>query len=140
MSKFASNDEKFNQLRRLKLPIGHYAISYSGPLGIREIRQISDIDLIVDDELWCQLLTSHKIEFENGMSKIYLSEDIEAFSDDSFLSINSDCPTARTQINGADMIDGLPFVSLEHTRIFKNILGRDKDKRDIESIDRLLAK
>ena len=55
MSKFPANDAKFAEVRALKLPLDQYAITSSGPLGIRGVRQIGDIDLVLSDGLWSEL-------------------------------------------------------------------------------------
>jgi len=41
-----NNQEKFLAVRDLKLPIKQYAITGSGPLGIRKLKKIDDIDII----------------------------------------------------------------------------------------------
>ena len=48
--------------------------------------------------------------------------------------------TSEDQINQADVIDGNRYVNLKTIIAFKNQLGRDKDKRDLELIENYLAK
>jgi hypothetical protein len=48
-------------VRDLDLPVGQYAITSSGPIGVREIREIGDIDLVVDDDLWNELASAYPI-------------------------------------------------------------------------------
>ena len=57
------NKQKFDLVKSLNLPIGHYAITSSGPLGIRGIRLINDIDLVVDNELWQTLKKKYGEKF-----------------------------------------------------------------------------
>ena len=40
---------------RLRLPKNQFAISGSGPLSIRNLREANYIDLIVKEELWNEL-------------------------------------------------------------------------------------
>ncbi len=47
-----NNVEKFDILRGQNLPVEQYAITGSGPMGIRDLKVIGDIDIIVTDELW----------------------------------------------------------------------------------------
>jgi hypothetical protein len=66
VSKYPANDTKFQLIRDLDLPVGQYAITSSGPIGVREIREIGDIDLVVDDDLWNELATAYPIIQEQG--------------------------------------------------------------------------
>lgn len=43
------NRDKFDKLTRLNLPINQYAITGSGPMGARGLKDIGDIDIIVSD-------------------------------------------------------------------------------------------
>jgi hypothetical protein len=52
MSIYPANDAKFKLVRDVNLPVRRYAITSSGPIGAREIKEIADIDLVVDDDLW----------------------------------------------------------------------------------------
>jgi hypothetical protein len=47
-------------------------------------------------------------------------------------------PSVADQIAQADIIDDLPFVSLRHVLYFKRKMKREKDKRDIAALERLL--
>jgi hypothetical protein len=72
-----ANREKFEELRSLGLPVGHYVVTAGGPLGIRDIREIDDLDLMVDDELWDKLVQRYGTS-QDG-TRIEISEGIEAF-------------------------------------------------------------
>lgn len=45
------NGQKFAVLKKYNLPIGKFVIGGSGSLGIRGIREINDIDILVSDDL-----------------------------------------------------------------------------------------
>ena len=47
----------------------------------------------------------------------------------------------KESLNRSDIvfIDGFPVYSVESVRRFKEFLGREKDKKDIELIDRYLS-
>lgn len=132
------NSEKFAALRALDLPVGDYAIAGSGPLGIRNLRAIGDIDLIVTSALWDKLAAKYGVKDENGVKKIVLSNGlIEAFGESSFYTKPKDpqAPSMAERIAKAEMIEGLPFVSLESVLYFKRKMARDKDLNDIALIE-----
>jgi hypothetical protein len=139
VSKYPANDTKFQLVRDLNLPAGQYAITASGPLGVREVREIGDIDLVVDDDLWNALASSYPIMQEQGVTKIRISHDIEILGEGSFYEPReTDEPSVSEQIAQADIIDGLPFVNLRHVLYFKRKMRRKKDERDIAVLERLL--
>lgn len=139
MSKYPANDAKFQLVRDLNLPVGQYAITSSGPIGVREIREIGDVDLVVDDDLWNELASAYPVIQEQGVTRIRISQDIEVLREDSFCAPGeTDQPSVTEQIAQADIIDGLPFVSLRHVLHFKRKMGRKKDERDIAALERLL--
>jgi len=140
----ASNRIKFDAVRALGLPVGHYAITSSGPLGARGLRVIGDADLIVDDELWKKLADQYGTKNDQGFAKIDLPGDlVEILGEGSFFCPDGQTPNGPTvilQIREAEIIDGLPFVKLEYILYFKQVMGRDKDKRDIKLIQDYLEK
>ena len=126
------NREKFEKVRKLGLPIGEYAIIGSGPLGIRNIRDIADIDMVVSSELQRVLAEKYGVT-DNGKEKkiVFPGGEIEAFWEDSFeLPL---VPIADT-IREAEIIEGLPFQSLDQLIHFKQKIGREKDLNDIRLI------
>jgi len=132
---------KFQLLRELNLPAGQYAVTSSGPLGVREIREIGDIDLVVDDDLWNELAAAYPVVQEHGVTKIRISPDIEVLGEGSFYDPReAGQPSVAEQIEHADIIDGLPFVSLDHVLYFKRQMNREKDERDVAALERLLAR
>jgi hypothetical protein len=140
VSKYPANDAKFQLVRELNLPLGQYAITSSGPMGVREIREIGDIDLIVDDDLWNTLRAAYPVTQEQGVTKIRISRDIEVLSEGSFPEPDeAGQPSVAEQIAQADIIDGLPFVGLRHVLYFKRLMRREKDERDIAALERFLG-
>ncbi len=65
-----SNSEKFFAFKELDLPLGQYVISGSGPMGIRNIKAIGDIDIIVTQKLWKILSEKYEVSEEHGIKKI----------------------------------------------------------------------
>jgi hypothetical protein len=139
MPKFPLNDGLFGQVRALNLPLGHYAITGSGPLGVRGVRQVNEIDMIVDDELWDKLALEHRIIKEDNFSRLCVGDDIEIMGEGSFMTQDIETITVNDQIADADIIDGLPFIKLKYLLHFKQIMNRPKDQADIKAIEKLLA-
>ncbi len=49
-------------------------------------------------------------------------------------------PSLKELPETAEIVDGIPFASLEEVIKWKKAFGRDKDKRDVELIKKCLAK
>ncbi len=115
--------ELFDKLRELELPIEDYAIFGSGPLAMRGlIQEIHDLDLVARGAAWerarklAPVCTAPEgdpvVWLEGGAIEVFggwLGWDIDALIDD------------------AEIIDGLPFASLEDVLAFKHSCGRPKD-------------
>lgn len=134
---FEKNRQKFLEIKALNLPLGQYAITGSGPLGIRHLREIGDIDIIVNSTLWDSLAEKFGVIEEKGIKKIVLPDQlIEVLGEQSYLQIQEENnPTIAERITKADIMEGLPFESLEHVVYFKRKMGREKDLRDILMIE-----
>jgi hypothetical protein len=135
------NEEKFNAIRELNLPLGQYAIVSSGPLGIRNLREIGDIDIIVSETLWQSIAARYGIIDKDGVIKVDFPGDIiEAFHEGSFYTKpkNPNAPTIAERIDQAEIIDGLPFETLEHVLYYKRKMNREKDIKDITLIENWL--
>ena len=133
-----SNQQKFEALKKFNLPIGQYAVTASGPLGIRNLREIQDVDIIVSIELWNELASQYGVMDVDGVMKIaFPGEDIEAFTEGSFYTKanDPDAPSIVERISQAEIIDGLPFESLENILLFKRKMKREKDLKDIQLIE-----
>lgn len=118
------------QLKALNLPQGSYAIFGSGPLAVRGIRDAKDLDIVVRKDVWDELAEKYpKNEKGNGLQ----IGDIEAF--DSWSPWFED---PNMLIDTAEIIDGLPFVRLEHVVSWKKAMGREKDLNDLQLIEKFL--
>ena len=129
------NEHLFEELRALDLPKDQYVVVASGPLGIRNLRKMSDVDVLVNDELWKELSTKYPMIFEHKASKLRISPNIEAFCATSFGPGIPEAPTAAQQISESEIIDGLPFQNIETALFFKSRGTRDKDIRDVELLE-----
>lgn len=135
------NRQKFSAIKVLNLPIDQYAITGSGVLGIRNLREIGDIDIIVTPKLWDKLVEKYGITDENHIKKIvFPGKVIEALGEESFYAEKKDKNflTIVDRIANAEFIDGLPFERLEHVLYYKRKMGREKDLKDIILIENAL--
>lgn len=128
-----SNQEKFAAVRALNLPLGQYFITGSGALGVRYLRRMNDIDLIVLPHLFQQLSQQYPAVQDGELTKISFSDGVvEAFT-------KQDVADISRRIAEADLIDGLPFDSLQNLLTYKKFLGREKDLKDIVLIEKALG-
>lgn len=126
----------FDLLRSLHLPAGDYAIFGSGPLIVREIIPASnDLDIICRGSAW---KTVQKIG-----EPAYLSElDVAVVTMcGGRLTFGSEWAIGDFDINelidSAEIIDGLPFVRLEHVASYKQIAKRPKDLEHLKALEAL---
>lgn len=133
------NKQKFSALKQYNLPAGKYAIGGSGPLGIRGIREINDIDILVSDELRDDLIKKYGIVDDGKTKKVsFPNGDIDAFWEGSFYTQKGDPndPKVKDIILHAEIIDDLPFESLDNIIYFKRKMNRPKDLEDIKLIEK----
>lgn len=136
------NEELLDRVRRFvsawDLKIGDYVITASGPLGVRGERIMNDADIVVSDGAWERLLQTFQPVVEKGQVKIRVGDDIEIACAASFVNDPPGMPSAADQLESAEEIDGLAFVSLEVCRQLKLCLSRPKDMADIQTLNYLI--
>lgn len=122
-------DEKFKKLfgefKKLNLPDGKYAVYGSGPMAVRGIKPVNDLDIIVTDDLYQELLEKYP-ENEKGCIAI---GDIEIYSANTALIDNPKAVIAR-----AELIKGVRFVRLDDLIVWKKKMARSKDFEHIKMI------
>ena len=130
-----NSKDLFKKVKELNLPIGRYALFGSAPMAARGLKEADDIDIIASEDLWNEF--SQKEEWCKGMSNCgseYLANgQIEFYKN----WRPGDWDTDEL-IKTAEIIGGLPFVSLENVVKWKKVYGREKDLRDIEIIEEFL--
>ena len=99
------------ELDQLNLPPDGYAITSSGTLAVRNLREANDLDLIVCDSLWQQLCQIYPVTTDNDFQTIIIGN-IQILGTGSwFTDPQFDSP--GKQIKNADLINGHRFVKLE---------------------------
>lgn len=125
-----TNQEMFRKVKELDLPIGKYALFGSAPLGIRNLKDCHDVDIIVTEDLWNQYKTrGWEVRSMPHGSEFLCNGDLELWKDWKPGEWN-----IAELIDTAEVIDGLPFVTLDRVLKWKELSGREKDLRDIELI------
>jgi hypothetical protein len=123
----------FDQLKSLGLPAGSYAIFGSGPLAIRGIiPSCNDLDVLCKDDAWTIVSRIGTTEFlpEYGVSIVVLADSEITFGTSWGIGdFNID-----ELIDSAEVIDGLPFVLLEHVIRYKAIRSSAKDRRHLDAL------
>jgi len=124
--------------KELNLPKGSYIVFGSCPMAVARIRESSDIDMLVTDEVFESLATSGwKIVIKGPRDNPLALGDFEAHNNWNFSSYS---PTLEQLLSTATVVEGVPFASLEEVRKWKAASGRPKDLVDIKLIDKYLEK
>jgi len=116
------------ELKKLNLPQDKFAIFSSGCMAIRNLRENKDIDILVREDLWQELIKNHSLN-EKGMIEIgnvEISRTVKHLTNIDKL------------IDNAEIINGLRFVRLDNILVWKRKMRREKDIKDIKLIENYL--
>lgn len=130
--------ELFDLFRALDLPAGDYAVFGSGPLIIRGIIEpANDLDVLSRGEAWAWASeVGELVELpEHGVTVASLFDG--AITIGTVWAIGD--VDVDELIDSAELIDGIPFVRLEHVAAYKRIAGRPKDLEHLALLDRYEA-
>ena len=114
-----------------------FVIISSGTLAVRGIREANDIDLIVTEKAWKELIKKYPVITKNGAERIVIGNEIEISCTFLLLSETLEIPVQEV-FDKADIIDGIKYMNLEHVKIIKRKMNREKDLKDIALIDAYL--
>lgn len=120
-----------DQVKEMNLTRGEFAIFGSAVMAIRGMREVPNIDLIVTDKLWSELLERGYLPDYEG----FIRKNMVKISNWWFATTRRSIPM---MIEDAETIQGLPFVKLDEVRFYKSKLNREKDIADVKLIDRYL--
>src|SRR3972149_2458975 len=130
-----NNKKLFDEEKKLNLPVGQYAITGSGPMGIRNLKIINDIDIIVTSNLWDELALKYEVFEDEVIQKIVIPDSfIEIFNENSFKKEKSEI-NFFDRIKNSEIIEGFSFESLENILFYKRKMAREKDLKDIKLIE-----
>jgi len=122
----ARAQDLFGLLRSLELPIGDYAVFGSGPLIVRSIIEATnDLDVISRGAAWTRAREAGNLVVlpEDG------AEIVSCF--DGAITVGRSWRYGAVDIDRlidtAELIEGIPFVRLEHVIRYKEIAARPKD-------------
>ncbi len=125
-------DELFDLLRSVELPSGDYAVFGSGPLIVRGIIEATnDLDIITRGAAWERVQQlGEPTTFEDGNDRVDLFEGRITFGTTwKYGTFDLD-----QLIDTAEVIDGIPFVRMEHVIAYKHAANRPKDREHLDSL------
>lgn len=125
-----------DELRKLKLPRKQFAVTTSGTLAVRGIREAHDIDVIVTKKLWQELVKKWPVVLDRGLEKIDIGN-IEILGTGSCMT-GKDFRKSERMIRDADIFNGIRFVKLEAVENGKKLRNKRKDIRDVKLIKKYL--
>ena len=130
----------FENLKKLKLPEGKYAIFGSGPMCVRGLRECRDLDVIITEDIFVEYSKKPEWKTQKYNTTFYLeNEGIEIWKDWAPDYMPNVWDIERL-IAAADIINDLPFVKLEEVLKWKKALRREKDLKDIKLIEDYLKR
>lgn len=132
-----SNHPLIVALREIGLPPEDYAVFGSGPMMAHGLKESNDLDVIARGSAWALALAmgeprrshygSPKADFAGGKIEVFNTWAPGEWDVDEL-------------IDGAEVIDGVRFVTLENVLKWKRLTGRPKDAEHIKLIENYLAK
>lgn len=132
----------FERIKKLNLPNNEYVV-VGGAMEAHGIRNARDIDIVVTKKLFNELSKARKWdkyvvyqEYSYGIKKIMHSDELDVISHYSFED-KYYCPIEEL-ITGADVIEGISFVSLHELLKWKKACAREKDLKDVILIEDFL--
>ena len=121
-----------DELEKLNLAADSYVIFGSGPMVVRGLKKAGDLDIIVKKNVWDRLAIEHGV-YDQQKGWIVIG-DIDVFYDWEPLLHDVDL-----LFETAEMINGHPYVRLEHVLEWKKLFGREKDLKDVEIIKHFIT-
>ena len=133
-----TKEEIITKVKNLNLPKDSYIVFGSCPLTIHGIREARDIDLLVSKEILIKLKKIGWQKLNKGLNdKPFVYDVFEAHDNWDFSSYS---PTLKHLLLGAEMVENIPFASLEEVRKWKLAWGRKQDLADVSLIDKYFLK
>lgn len=124
----------FRQLKSLNLPANEFAVFGSGPLIIRNIiAAANDLDIICRGSAWETVQQLGTMEYldEYDISVVIMCDGRISFG----TSWGIGDVDIDELIDSAEIINGLPFVRLEHVVRYKKARASDKDVLHLKAFE-----
>lgn len=125
-----------NRIKALNLPPEQYVVIGSGILDALNLRKAKDIDISATENLYKKLRQSGEWKEKTKYNKVFLVAD--GIEINPQLNWDKYPTTTKEAIETATIIDGIPFLNIKETILFKKALGRKKDLEDIKTIKQYL--
>ena len=133
-----SEHRLFRLLEKLALPADDFVVAGSGPLLAHGLKaSIHDLDLVARGKAWeLAAAAAPVIGSRSGLGRriVLCHGAVEVF--DHWIGGLTD---VDAMIDAAELIEGVPFMSLQDTLRWKRRLGRAKDLADVRLIERYLS-
>ena len=124
------------KLKDLNISIGEYAIFGGGPMAAKNLRDSHDLDIIVSNKIWKE----YRKKPEWKLTKFTINGKVREILENNRIELSNGWGSGEWDINKlikeSEIIDGLPFVRLKEVLKWKKISNRDKDKKDIEILEK----
>ena len=127
------------ELDKLDIPRDKMAISSSGPLGIRNLREIGDLDIIVYPEVWRGLSTKYTVTKKEGSFESINVGNIQILGPGSWFT-GPDLNGVKKYIDDAEVINGYRYDRLERVLTIKRKKKKIKDEKDVTIIEDYLRR
>ena len=130
-----------DEIKKLNFQSDDFIIVGSGPMVIRGLKELNDIDIIVSRELFDECKKDDRWKqipwtYPDHLGQIYLeSNPFELYLDVNCGDFN---PTFEELMSRSDLIEGIHFASIEDVLRFKKSYNRPKHEKDIEIIEEYL--
>ena len=127
--------ELFALLRSLELPAGDYAVFGSGPMIVRGmVEATNDLDIITRGAAWERVQEiGTLVAFDDNNPYVDMFDGRITFG----ITWKYGEFDLDELIDTAEIIDGLPFVLMEHVITYKQAAGRPKDLEHLERLAEL---
>lgn len=129
-----NREELFERIKELHLDADSYIVIGSGIMGALNLRPVRDVDLVIAPHIKNQFEEDERWQREEKWDKTFYSFDVY----DIATGLNwKEYPTTFEEAHrSALIIEEIPFLNIKETIRFKKALGREKDIKDIELLEK----
>ncbi len=130
-----------SRIRALNLPVGDYVVFGSSVMEVHGIRKAKDIDIVVSEALY-QGLKKRGWRRKWNFKRVLICKALKFENKEAFTNLYWKQYRTKTKdlIRNAEIIEGIPFMSLRDYLDYKKHLPREKDKRDVVLLEGYLSK